>query len=124
MFRLELLLERQIEDKNKSGAQEPTINELKRWRLRWEDSFAADQLIRSHYRERRKRIEQAKANDRKLLAKTSLRIKLVKSSSSDKTEAKALLRSGPSSSTTIEESEKQALLKSSIIVPKIRKTRK
>lgn len=87
MFRLE----KRVEDKIKSESQLPSLNDLKNWRSKWEDSFAANQLIRSQFRQRRKRIQEAKERDKNLLNKTSLKIQLVKPSPVDKAIAKKML---------------------------------
>lgn len=92
MFRLE----KRVEDEIKSKDQLPSLIDLKKWRSRWDDSFAINKLARSRYRERRKEIEKAKGKDKKLLKKASLSIPLLDSSPSDMQEARKILESGPS----------------------------
>lgn len=86
MFRLE----KKVEDKLRSESQLPGLHELKKWRSRWEDSFSANQLVRSQFRKRRKQIEDSKKRDNKLLHKTSLNISLVEPCSSDTCKAKEI----------------------------------
>lgn len=87
MFRLE----KKVEDKIKGEAKLPDLQELEQWRSRWEDSFAANQLVRAQYRKRRKQIEQRKESDRKLLGRACLKIPLLKSHPADKILARELL---------------------------------
>lgn len=87
MFRLE----KRIEDKMKSEAELPNLRDIKKWRDKWEDDFSMNQLVRSQYRVRRKRLEQNRDRDRRLLKKSSLKIPLKKPSSSDVAQAKKLL---------------------------------
>lgn len=89
-------LEKKIEDKMEAESRLPNLHDLKKWRSRWEDSFSANQLIRSQFRARRKKLEQRRQSDRILLRKTSIKIPLAKPSSSDKQMAKELLASSSS----------------------------
>lgn len=84
-------LEKKVEDKIKTEAKLPDLQELKQWRSRWEDSFSANQLLRAQYRKRRKQIEHRKDHDKKILQKSCLKIPLLKLRHSDKVLAKELL---------------------------------
>lgn len=85
-------LEKKIEDKSKAEAELPGLRELKRWRSRWEDSFSMNKLVRSQFRERRKTIEQSKTRNKQILARASLKIKLVEPTASIREEAKELFK--------------------------------
>lgn len=87
MFRLE----KKTEDEIKREESLPSIIDLKKWRLRWQDSFTANQMVRSQFRHRRKNIEASKSKDKELLKRMSLQLDLVKSSPSDRTKARELL---------------------------------
>lgn len=115
MFRLE----KKVEDKIKSEAKLPDLQELKHWRSRWEDSFAANQLVRAQYRKRRNQIEQRRQCDKKLLEKTCLKIPLLKSQPSDKILAKKILEESKYKHLEKEELEKRKeILSSSMTIIK------
>lgn len=119
MFRLE----KRIEDKIESEAKLPDLLELKQWRSRWEDSFAANQLVRSQFRKRRKQLEQKKEKNKRLLKKTSLKIPLLKLEPSDKSLAKELLRKSKQEQAEEQEAQRRKLILNSSIktCPQIKK---
>uniref|UniRef100_A0A6G1S5J5 Coiled-coil domain-containing protein 130 n=1 Tax=Aceria tosichella TaxID=561515 RepID=A0A6G1S5J5_9ACAR len=86
-----LKLEKRVEDRMKSDANQPSLHDLKKWRDLREDSFSMNQLVRSQYRKRRKEAEKSKERDKKLLKKTSLKITLVEPASCDRRQAKKIL---------------------------------
>lgn len=84
-------LEKRIEDRMKAEAEAPNLVEVKKWRDRFADSFSMNQLVRSHFRSSRKRIELAKLRDKKLLKKYSLDIKLATPRTEDTKLAKQIV---------------------------------
>lgn len=88
MFRLE----KKVEDQMKAQEHEPSLEELKLWRSKRQDSFAINQLVRKQYRDRRKKLEETRSKDRQLLKKFSLNMPLAKTSIKDRIEASNLLR--------------------------------
>jgi len=110
-----LRLERKVEDKIQGEANMPSLQELKLWRSRWEDSFSANQLLRSQFRQRRKQIEESKDRDKRLLKRTSLKIPLLKLRSDDRLLSKELLKKSKLVKSEDIEVSKKELLKLPIL---------
>lgn len=104
MFRLE----KKVEAKTRVAEQEPNLVEIKKWRAKFEDSYAVNQLVRRQYRERRKKLEELKSQDKKLLKKASLKLTLLKRRPEDREEAKRLLSLSSSAKTDTKHSETKA----------------
>lgn len=113
-------LERRIEDKISAESQIPGLHELKESRTKWKDSFAANQLIRRQFRERRRKLEQQREKDKKLLKKSSLNISLRKSNRPEDSlmAKKILLEASTPRLTEREKSKKRTILNSKIIAKK------
>lgn len=121
MFRLE----KQAEDKIRGDSQLPRLHDIKRWRSRFEDSFTSNQLLRAQYRAKRKKIEETRAQSKKILQKASLQIPLVRSCESDKTEAGLILDQRKSERLRMSEvSRKLDILNQKIVLQKSMKKEK
>lgn len=109
-------LEKKVEDKIENESRLPGLNDLKKWREQFEDSFSANRLLRSQFREQRKIIEKTKARDKDLLRKTCLKIPLVSQSSSDIILAKNIVsRHKEDKLIRLDEQKKKEILESDLI---------
>lgn len=118
-------LEKEVEDKMKVEPKQINLREIKKWRERRKDSFSLNQLVRAQYRQRRKRLEQAKAIDKNLRKKASLKISLVKPEPSDVVQARQMVSAMDAEKLKMTESTKKAaILNSSQFIPRCpRKTK-
>lgn len=110
-------LEKRVEEKIQSDSQLPNLHELARWRSRYEDHYSTNQLVRSQYRQKRKRIEQKKDRDKKMLKKMSLKISLAKTSKQDAILAKQMVEQSKSEKLSDLEIQKKKDILGSAILP-------
>lgn len=115
MFRLE----KKVEDQMKGESNLPSLIEIKTWRDKRKDDFSANQLVRSHYRTRRKTIEQTKKRDKDLLRRSSLNMKLVTPRTGDHIQAKEIIsRVKVQRTTESEKLSRNKLLKTNKYIPR------
>nr|CAG4643498.1 EOG090X0DK6 [Ilyocryptus agilis] len=76
-------LEHGEKDVNKSKTAAPIIERLQDFRDRWKDDYSSNRLLRDRFRTAKKELKEKALVDAKLLAKSSLAIKLLPQSEED-----------------------------------------
>ena len=107
-------LEHAVKDKQKLHTVIPTLNEIQDIQEEKRDDYLLNKALRKTFRERKKKLEQAQESDKKLLAKSSLSIPLLKENEEDRKMSKLIKYNTVTSCSMNQESVREKIINQSI----------